>query len=71
MLGAPVTLWDLDGSEDDSVSALLMGLTIISIEQHAPPVRTYFFPPLISPTPHYFLIPSIFFRPPLLGYSPR
>ena len=34
ILGAPISFCDLNGSEDDFTSALLMGLTVPTAEQH-------------------------------------
>ena len=59
MLGAPVSFWSLEGSQDDFVSTLLMDLTV-------PSIASSYAPPLLSTVFYNFLHEHTPFRPPLL-----
>jgi hypothetical protein len=65
VLGAPISFWDLNGSDDVFVSALLMGLTVPSGEKpllsSCNIVFAYILPPLI----YRYQGRSSLFHPPL------
>jgi hypothetical protein len=63
MLGAPISFWDLDGSEDDFVSSLLLGLAISSAPPHFSTPLFSLLPPQASVPARYFLHEH--FHPPL------
>jgi hypothetical protein len=63
MLGAPISFWDLDGSEDDLVSSLLLGLAIPSAPAHFSTPLFSLLPPHASVPARYFL--DEHFHPPL------
>jgi|GEM_PF-1653579 hypothetical protein len=63
MLGAPISFWDLDGSEDDFVSSLLLGLAIPSEPAHFSTALFSLLPPHASAPARYFL--DEHFHPPL------
>jgi hypothetical protein len=65
MLGAPVTFWDLVGSDDDFISALLMGLAVLTREPHYLPLHSSFLVHLISAPPYSYLYEHVLFHPPL------
>jgi len=64
MLGAPITIWNLDGSQDDFVSGLLMGIAFHSAEPYTPPLFSYLFTPIMSTADYNFLYERMFFHPP-------
>jgi hypothetical protein len=66
MLGTPITLWNLDGLDDDFVSVLLMGIAVHSTTHH-PPLRSYLITPLPSAAAYAFRHEHTLFRPPLFA----
>jgi hypothetical protein len=65
MLGAPVSFWDLDGSADDFVSSLLMGLTVPSAPPPYLPLLCHLVASHQSGAPPYPLYEHPLFHPPL------
>jgi hypothetical protein len=47
MLGAPIIFWDLDGSEDDFISTLLMGV-LSTVSYMFRDEHSFFRPPVFS-----------------------
>ena len=68
MLGAPVSFWDLDGSEDDFISSLLMGVAVLSSDPHYSPVHSSLLIRLISAPRYSFLYEHVLFHPPLSAH---
>jgi hypothetical protein len=67
MLGAPIIFWDLDGSEDDFISTLLMGLTVHSDTPYSLALRSCLLTLLLSTVSYMFLHEHSFFRPPVFS----
>jgi len=68
MLGLPVTFWDLNGSDEDFVSALLMGVSIISNDSFIMPFFQWVFASHLLLTLYFYSRPVSFFRPPLAAF---
>ena len=68
MLGAPISFWDLNGSEDDFISALLMGVAVLSGEPHYSPLHSSLLIRLISAPRYSFLYEHVLFHPPLYAH---
>lgn len=68
MLGAPISFWDLNGSEDDFISALLMGVAVLSDGPHYSPFHSSVLIPLIWAPSYHFLHEYVHFHPPLFAY---
>ena len=66
VLGAPVSFGDLNGSEDDFISSLLMGLTVPSNEFPLSPVFGSFSAPIPSISTRKHMHLYFLFHPPLL-----
>jgi len=64
VLGAPISFWDLDGSDDDFISSLLMGACILSGYLHISPFHSYPSIVPISAAGYSFLHEHFLFRPP-------
>jgi hypothetical protein len=69
MLGTPITLWDLHGSDDHFISVLLMGFCVLSCSQHFSPLYSSLSVIHISAPRYSFLSEHILFHPPLPAIS--
>jgi hypothetical protein len=65
ILGAPVTFWDLNGSDDDFISSLLMGASVQTEAQHISPFHSFLSVVPISGPQYSFLQESFLFHPPI------
>ena len=65
MLGAPLNFWDLDGSDDDLVSSLLVGLAVPSAQPHDMPLHSYLLYCDRSAPTYRLLYENLLFHPPI------
>jgi len=65
MLGAPVSFWDLDGSDDDFISSLLMGTCVHAESQHISRFLSFLSVVRISAPRYSSLQESFLFHPPI------
>ena len=64
MLGAPVSFWDLDGSDDDFISSLLMGACVLSGGPHISAFHSFLSSaPIVAPQ-YSLLQEKLLFHPP-------
>jgi hypothetical protein len=66
ILGAPISFWMLEGSADDLISTLLMGLTFHATTSHYIPLFSSLKIPIPSTVSYNFLDEHVHFRPPLV-----
>jgi hypothetical protein len=67
ILGAPVSYWELDGSDDDFISSLLMGASVHTEDQHISSFNSFLSLISISAPRYLFLHESFLFHPPIFG----
>ena len=65
MLGAPLSFWDLDGSDDDFVSSLLVGLAVPSTPPHDMSLHSYLSHRDRSAPAYRLLYENLLFHPPI------
>ena len=68
MLGAPISFCDLDGSDDDFISSLLMGFCVLASNLYYSPAHLSLTIGPIADSSYSFLYEDILFRPPLFGH---
>jgi hypothetical protein len=64
ILGVPVTFGDLSGSDDDFISNVLMGLSVLSGNNDHAPLHSFLSLAVISSLSYFFLHEHIFLHPP-------
>jgi hypothetical protein len=64
MLGAPISFWDLDGSDDDFISSLLMGACILTGDPHISRFHSFLTVVQTSAPRYSFLHEDFPFHPP-------
>ena len=65
MLGSPLSFWDLNGSDDEFVSSLLVGLAVPSAQPHAMPLHSYLLHRDGSAPAYCLLYENVLFHPPI------
>jgi hypothetical protein len=65
ILGAPVSFWAVDGSDDDFISSLLMGASVHTADQHIASFNSFLSLISISAPRYSFLHESFLFHPPI------
>lgn len=64
ILGVPITFGDLSGSDDDFISHVLMGLSVLSGNNEHAPLHSFLSLAVISSLSYFFLHEHILFHPP-------